>query len=206
MTVNRKNLTGVFAVITLAGLLALVTTSCTGRNTELQNATLLPQPRALQDFTLTADDGSVFSQASLLDRWTLMFFGFTHCPDICPMTLQQLAAARRALQLESMMPLPDILFVSVDPQRDTIEAVANYVAHFGDGIRGVRGEPGALQSLTSDIGIFFQRDPATGNDYQVSHSTAVLLINTRGELHAILSAPHQAESLIHDLPLLMRIE
>lgn len=205
MTITRRTALGAFGVLAATLVfVALLLSRQGGGPADLQNATLLPQPKVLADFSLIDDRGMPLTRTSLQDRWTLLFFGFTHCPDICPITLQQLAAARRELQKSQSTPLPDILLVSVDPQRDTQAALAAYVASFGDGVRGARGDIPALQQLTADLGIFFQREPGDDDSYQVSHSAAVLLINPRGELHAILSAPQQVPALVNDLPLLMK--
>lgn len=187
----------------MLALAALLVSVRQNDSATLINATLLPEPRAIGPFSLLDEQGAVFDNAALRGRWTLMFFGFTNCPDVCPLTLQQLTAARSALREQGRTPLPDILLVSVDPERDTQATLAAYVAHFGDGVRGARGDLPALQQLTGDIGIFFQREPGDADRYQVSHSAAVLLVNPAGELRAVLAAPQQVPALINDLPLLM---
>lgn len=169
----------------------------------VEKATVLPEPRALPNFVLTDDRGGELTRASLAGGWTLMFFGFTHCPDVCPLTLQTLAAARGQLQEQQHTKVPDILFVSVDPARDTRETIASYVAHFGDGVRGARGDLPALQALTRDLGIFFASEPSTDGSYNVSHSSVVLLINPAAELQALFSAPHDVSGFVHDLPIIL---
>lgn len=197
----------ILAGFLLAGIVAGVAwwlTSLPGEpDSAPRNATLLPAPKVLTDFELNDEQGNRFTRDNLRGQWTLLFFGFTHCPDVCPLTLQTLAAARRGLQEQGHDVVPQILFVSVDPERDSRDAVATYVSRFGDGVGGARAELPALQELTRDLGIFFAREPGTGTDYDVSHSSAVLLINPDAELHAVLSAPHAVPALVHDLPLLM---
>ena len=167
----------------------------------LQRATALPTPMPLPEFRLVDQDGAAFTRDSLRQRQTLLFFGFTHCPDICPATLQQLALARRALadrQPAGAIP-PDILLISVDPDRDTPDALKAYTAIFGPGIFGATGARDALLALTSPLGIFFETGEAGETGYAVNHSAAVLFINERAELQAVFSAPHDVDSFVADL-------
>lgn len=203
MNKTYRMLAGALLASILAGALLLTAVPPKRAIVQPENATLLPEPRAIGTFSLVDHRGEPFDQSRLLDRWTLLFFGFTHCPDVCPITLQQLVAARNVLEKREAAPLPEIVFISVDPERDSRAVIANYVANFGDFVRGVRGELPALQRLTGQLGIFYSREPGSGGGYQVNHSTAVLVINPRGELHAILSAPHNVDSLVHDLPIVL---
>lgn len=167
----------------------------------LQRATVLPTPMPLPDFQLVDQDGAPFSRDSLRNRQTLLFFGFTHCPDICPATLQQLALARNELadRLPQDAAPPDILLISVDPGRDSPEVLKAYTAIFGPGTYGATGEPGKLLELTTALGIFFEIGEASDSGYSVNHSAAVLLVNDRAELQAVFSAPHDVDTLVADL-------
>ena len=202
MKKSHQLLAGTLLVSMLAGTLLLVSVP-PGPAVTPVNATLLPEPRTVGAFSLIDEGGNSFDQNDLRDRWTLLFFGFTHCPDICPVTLQQLVAARNVLTRQGTAPIPEILFISVDPDRDSPAVVADYVANFGGSVRGASGELPALQQLAGQLGIYFSREPAADEGYQVNHSAAVLLINPRGELHAIFSAPHSVEALVHDLPIVL---
>ncbi|MBT8077112.1 MAG: SCO family protein [Gammaproteobacteria bacterium] len=178
---------------------ALALAACSPSQPQV-TATLLPEPRALPDFELVLHDGRAFTRDSLRDAWTLLFFGFTHCPDICPNTLQKLAMARAQLAgQQNSAALPRIVLISVDPDRDSGEILAEYVSYFGSGIAGATGSMEQLLVLTGHLGIFFQKDPATDGNYNVSHSTAVLLINPDAELHAVLASPLTVEAVARDL-------
>lgn len=163
------------------------------------HATLLPQPRELPAFALVDQNGSPFGREAFAGRVSLVFFGFTHCPDICPATLQQLAFARRELS-ESLPPaeLPAIVFVSVDPERDDVESVAAYVDAFGDGIDGLTGPLEEIDKLTRALGIFHSRAPQPEGGYQVEHSAAVIVIDRQGRYRAVFSAPHETEAFARD--------
>jgi protein SCO1/2 len=168
-----------------------------------QTATVLPVPGDLPGFSLVNQNGEAVGPDVFEGHWSLVFFGFTHCPDICPLTMQVLANARQQLADSNHTDLPRIVLVSVDPERDTPEVLGQYVAYFGDGIAGITGDLEETRKLTNGLGIFFEKSALTESDYSVDHSAVVLLINPDGKLHAIFGAPHDAENIVHDLTIIM---
>jgi protein SCO1/2 len=168
-------------------------------------ATLLPEPLPLPEFALRDQHDRPFTRDSLRGRTSLLFFGFAHCPDICPATLQQLALARKRIAGASSpgAALPQILLISVDPERDTPQKLERYVSAFGEGVAALTGSAEALRELTSALGIYFERQALPGGEYTVNHSTAVLVVDEQANLRALFSAPHETEHFVHDLPLLM---
>lgn len=144
-----------------------------------EKATVLNEGAALPAFDLVAGDGSEFTRDSFKGRWSWLFFGFTHCPDICPATLYQLSVARGNIGGDES---PGIVFVSVDPERDTIEAVSDYTSAFGDDVVGVTGSLEEIEKLTRPLGIYHARVPDSADTYLVEHSAAVLLINPNAEM------------------------
>jgi len=175
-----------------------------GADPEPEFATLLPEPLPLPEFSLSDQHGEPFTRDSLRGQTSLLFFGFTHCPDICPATLQQLSLARKQIAEASPGdPLPAIVLISVDPERDTPGKLDKYVSAFGEDVTGVTGTRESLLPLTSALGIFFERQPLDGGDYTVSHSTAVLVVDGDANFRALFSAPHKTEYFVHDIPLLM---
>jgi len=164
-------------------------------------ATVLPQPKALPDISLVDDAGKPFTLESLRGEWHLLFFGFTHCPDICPATLQQLAIASRHVT-ESGGRFPQVVLVSVDPERDTPDVLAAYVRNFGDNVRGVTGDLDRIRALTSALGIYFAKAEVTDSGYNVDHSAAVLVIDDDARWRAVFSAPQDVERFVHDIPIL----
>ncbi len=165
-------------------------------------ATVLPVPMPLPEFSLLDQYGAAFGHERFRGQWSLVFFGFTHCPDICPLTLQVLATAKRKLIDRRHAPLPRIVLVSVDPERDTPEVIGQYVENFGTDILGVTGDSIELRRLTDGLGIFFARTPTDGGGYSVDHSTVVLLINPDGDFRAVFGSPHDAGNFVRDLPLI----
>lgn len=164
-------------------------------------ATYLPGGKPVRSFQLIDHNGERFDNERFKDRWTWVFFGYTHCPDACPTALAILNAAAEDLQ-ERAPDLPlQVLMVSVDPARDTPQRLAAYVPHFNPAFIGATGEDKELTALTRDLGIVYViHDPEPGRSgYLVDHSTAILLINPKGELQAIFGQPHLPQSMIDDL-------
>ena len=158
---------------------------------------LFGEERPLPDFSLTDHNGQAYSRKSLTEHWTLLFFGYTHCPDICPVTLATMAAsvdAVAALGGER----PHVVFVSVDPERDTPEALGGYVGVFRDDFLGVTGPHEELRKLARALGVVYSRN-GEGPDYLVDHSAAVLLVNAEGELQAVFGPPHEPDPIARDI-------
>ncbi len=166
-------------------------------------AFVLPAPTPLPEFALVDQSGNTVTRDTFRGRWSLVFFGFTHCPDICPTTLQILATAQEELAESARSPLPRIVLVSVDPERDTPELMGRYLDYFGDGHLGITGSLDELKKLTTALGIFFEKQPGTDENYSVDHSAAVLVINPAAEFHALFSGSHKADNFVHDLPLIL---
>lgn len=168
-----------------------------------QVATILSPAGELPDFSLVDHHGDPVGRDVFRGHWNLVFFGFTHCPDICPLTLQVLNSAKNQLAEDGFALVPRIVLVSVDPERDTPEKLAQYVAYFGDDNLGITGDLTELLKLTNGLGIYFQRSAGDNENYSVDHSAVVLVINPDGRLKALLSAPHEAANFVHDLPIIM---
>ncbi len=165
---------------------------------QLQRATQLGDAaRPLPDFELQDQDERAFSQAQLRGRWTLIFFGYTYCPDICPLTLAELKRAYAQLEATPYKTDTQVVFVSVDPQRDTPTILKRYVRHFHPSFTGVTGTQQQLGRLTRALGIAYAYR-GEGKDYLVDHSTSMLLVDPMARLYASFSAPHQADVLVQD--------
>ena len=171
-------------------------------NEKNEFSTVLDTPMILSDFNLTADDGTIFNLETLKGQWNLLFFGYTHCPDVCPLTLHQLGQAKKALN-ESMQNSLSIIMISVDPDRDSTEILHQYVNSFNQKVIGATGTINEINKLTSQLGIFHMANKEEGQNYSVSHSAAVVMINKNAEFHAVFSAPHSTENFITDLPKIM---
>lgn len=165
-------------------------------------ATVLPAPAPLPEFRLVDDDGREVGPEVFRGRWNLVFFGFTNCPDICPLTLQTLARARQQLAAAGEEPVPRVVLVSVDPERDTPERLAAYVDSFGEGNVGLTGDLTEIRRLTDALGVWFEKSGNTAGAYGVDHSAVVIVIGPDARYRAVFSAPHEVDNFVHDLPLL----
>jgi len=197
-----KNL--IVAIVLGIALAAGIFLSTTIREPEeLRTAFAIPTPSELPEFSLLDQSGDAVTADTFRGHWDLVFFGFTHCPDICPATLQILANVKTALADSGLEPLPRIVLVSVDPERDTPEILGRYVDYFGPGNLAVTGELAEVRKLTTALGIYFEKTPAGDDNYGVDHSAAVLVIDSNARFSALFSAPHSVENFVHDLPIIM---
>ena len=166
-------------------------------------ATVLPESQELAAFSLVDHRGTPIDATVFKGQWDLVFFGFTNCPDICPVTLNILSAAKRQLGESGQVSLPRIVLVSVDPERDTADKLAQYLEAFDDDNLGITGEIGELRKLTSGLGIYFEKHDSGDEFYSVDHSAVVIVIDPEGRFHSLFGTPHLIENFVHDLPLLM---
>ena len=166
---------------------------------ETQAATLLPQPRPLPEFTLTDTAGREFTRASLHGRHRLLFFGFTYCPDICPLTLQVLATAVDEIAARAPELVPEVVFVSVDPNRDTPARIRDYLRNFDAQFIGVVGPEAALEPLVQALGVTVHRVETDGQQYNVVHNGTVFVVDSDASLVAIFGgSSHDAAVLVSD--------
>tara|TARA_R110002049_G_scaffold118032_10_gene271946 strand:- start:6253 stop:6864 length:612 start_codon:yes stop_codon:yes gene_type:complete len=170
-----------------------------------ETATVLPSPVTLPAFSLVDHTGAAADESVFNGQWNLVFFGFTHCPDVCPLTLQTLAAANRQLADMGYDELPRIVLVSVDPERDTPGQLATYLKNFGDHNLGLTGDVAEIRKLTEALGIYFDKVDTDADYYVVDHSAVVIVIGPDGRYRALFSSPHKPEQFVHDLPLLMKL-
>jgi protein SCO1/2 len=157
----------------------------------------------LPEFSLLNQHGEAIGRDVFEGQWDLLFFGFTQCPDICPLTLQVLANAQQQLADAGQEPLPRIVFVSVDPKRDTPDVIGEYVAHFSNNSLGITGSLDEIRKLTNGLGIFFEKEGSDEENYSVAHSAVVLVVDPNGRFHSLFGTPHEAENFVHDLPIIM---
>jgi len=202
MNTIRKLLPGFFIVLAFVGGAFFLVKTFQQNNAQPAFATVWPSPLPLPEFSMMDETGRPVGRDDFGGNWHLVFFGFTHCPDICPATLQQLAIARQKL-VESGAGSPEIVLVTVDPERDSPEIMASYVGHFGEGVVGITGNLDELRKITSTAGIFFEKVPGENGSYTVDHSAVVLLVNDDAAIHASFSAPHSVDNFVQDLPILI---
>lgn len=166
----------------------------------LQQGTLLPSAKPISDFKLVDHKGEAFTLDNLKDHWTFAFFGYTHCPDVCPTSLATLARVMGELESNSRPgELPRGLFVSVDPQRDTPAVLAKYLPYFRPDFIGATGDAGEIATLTRQLGIIYAKAQGGGdNGYLVDHSAAIILFDPDGKYRALFNVPHDADKIAAD--------
>lgn len=163
-----------------------------------ETATVIDEPRPLPDFELADTAGRPFTAADLEGGFHLLFFGFTNCPDVCPLTLQVLAEVRPRLEQRFGEDAPDVVFVSVDPARDTPERIASYLQNFDPGFTGVTGSDEALAPLLDTLGVAVRKQENEGESYNVTHSGHVFVIGPDGEWRAVFRPSTSADVLVSD--------
>ena len=141
-------------------------------------------------FTLTGADGKPFSSARLAGKPYAIFFGFTHCPDVCPTTLARMTKLRSELGAGET-PF-EILFVTVDPERDGPAEVGKYAELFNSPIVGLTGSPAEIEKVKSEFGVFSKKVPDGSGGYTVDHSATVLLFDRNGQFAATI-APEEGD-------------
>lgn len=156
-------------------------------------AIVFDQPRILRDFQLLDHRGEKFSNTHLEGQWSLVFFGFSHCPDICPTALSQMNQLVSVLD-DEIAEQVQVLMVSVDPARDTPEILASYVPHFNPEFTGVTGEFLQIMRIAQDVNVAFSRVQLE-NDYTIDHTGHLVLINPKGHYHGFFKAPFELARL-----------
>jgi protein SCO1 len=164
----------------------------------LAQATVLEPARALPTFNLVDQAGAAFDDSRLKNHWSLLFFGFTHCPDVCPTTLGMLAQTEKSLSNLPESQRPQVVLVSVDPKRDTPAQLASYVKFFSPSFTGVTGAQSDIDAFTRALGVPVAISPLPNGDYTVDHSAAIFLVNPAGQLRALFSGPHVSSVIADD--------
>lgn len=165
---------------------------------------LYPQPRALPAFNLRQSDGTPLVSGELNGHWTLIFLGFTHCPDICPTTLAELAQAQKQWESLPEPTRPRVLFVSVDPERDTPRMVGEYARAFHPNTLAATGDTASLEHLATSLMFVFDKIPGkhfaqNPNDYSMDHSASIAVLDPQGRLAGLIRPPFDPMAIASDM-------
>jgi len=162
--------------------------------------TLLSPPKPLQPFRLQDTRGGSFTPESRAGRWTLLSFGYTHCPDVCPTTLGVLKGVEAKLRQAGAGTGLDIVFVSIDPERDNLEKLREYLDYFNPDFVGATGDDQALRALTDQLGVLYARaDVDSAMGYLMDHSAHLVLLDPEVRMHALFGPPFSPEQIAADL-------
>ena len=192
----------IVAVIALASGIALSWAISMNRPVKLESGVWFgEQARALPEFELVDHNNQPFTRSSLNGNWNLMFFGYTHCPDICPNSLQMMSDMVKAIDDPDVVDEINVYFVSVDPDRDTQSLLSSYVTYFNPDFVGATAAVEKLKPLTGALGISHTIVNRVENNpsYDVEHSGAVVLINPEAEYAGLFSSPHDPIKLARDM-------
>jgi len=168
---------------------------------ELINASyLLDQQVAIADFNLIDQNKQAFTAEQIKGEWTFWFFGFTHCPDICPFTMGTLSAVMQTLKQEHDIDNIRTVFVSVDPLRDTPERMKSYLETFGNEVIGVSSTEPELATFIKNMGIVAKLPKAVNanDNYDVMHSSSIYLIAPNNAIAALLRTPHSVDDIVYN--------
>ena len=164
---------------------------------------IYPQAKVLNDFELINHLSENVNKSLFKNQWSLIFVGYTQCPDICPTTLSVMNQAYEQMH-KNHLTSPQIIFFSVDPQRDTPDMLKQYVEYFNKNFIGITGSLDDINKLSAQLNAVFRKAPGsngeiTDTDYLIDHSSALMLINPLGELQSILTAPHMPGTIIESI-------
>jgi protein SCO1/2 len=192
----------IVSLIALVGGIAISWVVSTNRLIELEAGLWFgEQARSLPEFELIDHNNKPLNRKRMSGDWSLMFFGYTHCPDVCPTSLQMMSDMMAAIDDPDVSDSVNIYFVSVDPERDTSELLASYVTYFNTEFIGATAAMDKLRPLTAAIGISHSIGEQTeGNPtYDVVHSSAIVLVNPKAEFAGVFGAPHDALAIARDM-------
>ncbi|MFC6839673.1 SCO family protein [Xanthomonas theicola] len=165
---------------------------------------LYPQPRALPDFHLRQSDSTPLVPGELKGHWTLVFLGFTACPDVCPTTLAELARAQRQWASIPDALRPRVLFISVDPERDTPSRLGAYAHGFHQDTLAATADVPELERFATALGFVFQKVPGkhfqeNPKDYSMDHSAAIAVLDPQGRQAGLIRPPFEPAAIAADL-------
>ncbi|MCP3689943.1 MAG: SCO family protein, partial [Gammaproteobacteria bacterium] len=204
----------------IVAVLVLALSACepTKSRPTLEFATLLPTAKKLDEFKLVHFGQGEFNLDSIRGGWSLFFFGYTRCPDVCPTELFMLAEMMRQIEQnpDAVKAVPQVVFVSVDPQQDSPEALQKYTSYYHKSFKGVTGAQEEVDRLLAVMGAFYERayhlygkpliiEEGAGvpegmeDSYLINHTASIILTNPDGDMHAVFSTPHVPEVMLRDL-------
>ncbi|MCW8957319.1 MAG: SCO family protein [Gammaproteobacteria bacterium] len=164
---------------------------------------ILPKARAINNVQLRSVDNQLFTVDDFKDHWSIVFVGYTNCPDVCPNTLSVLSQVVKLMEEQDLLP-PRVIFISIDPQRDKLDLIDQYVKYFNKKFIGISGDKKNLASITKQMSVVYAKAPGadgtiSNDNYLMDHSSSLILLNPEGHVQSILSAPHTPMQIIDSI-------
>ena len=157
-------------------------------------------PRAAPDFSVQGSDGAALTLSHYRGKVVVLGFGYSHCPNVCPATLAVLAMAHR--KLGALGSRVQVIYLTVDPERDSAERLKQYLAAFDSSFVGGTGSAAQMAAVRQSYGVTAEK-VGNGSDYGVAHSSFVYLITREGKLRALMPFGHKADDYVHDISVLL---
>ena len=199
MTVQSRFLSLAFIFIVMIGGVGAALLWRHPASADLATGTYLIPRRELADFSLIDQHGRKFDRSNLHGHWSMLFFGYTNCPDFCPSTLAMLAAMEKGLRAESAAVRPQVIFVSVDAKRDTPAQLAQYVPYFDPEFIGLTAaDQPSIEAVAKKMGVAVIITPHPDGSYSVDHSGTIFVLDPDGRLAAVLTGPFTVDGLKGD--------
>ena len=199
--IKNKKIFLLFAIISVGILATLIYEKYQKptKKKKIANFIWLDEPKDIANFQLTDHNNNKFTINNFSGRWSLIFFGYTYCPDICPTTMFDLRNFKQKLLDIDKKNIPQVIFVSVDPNRDKTKQIKKYVTHFDKSFIGLTGDVTNIDTLTKEIyGVYKVPENPKNDDYLVSHSGTIHLVNPDKKLAGIFTPPIKVENLTKD--------
>lgn len=205
-TINKIILIGIIILVAFIGYWLTLPKTIT--IPEQLQGVLRPFDKPLVEFSLINQENKSFKLNNLKGKWSLVFFGYTNCPDICPTAMQDLTMIVKRLQAQhpDLMKTTQIVFVSVDPARDTPEHLKEYVAYFNQNFIALTGDKEQIDPFTRQLGAGYFIQPADNSGtYEVAHSGSFFLVTPDAGLHAQFQQPHKVDTIISQYVLIRQL-
>ena len=200
MAMNRRNI--IFIVLILFGITGLFTyfqslPSLLEKKPSLVTGKILTRPMEIDNFELIDQNNEVFNKKSLVGSWTVLFFGYTNCPDVCPTTIYKLAEIKNGVKEDLPSANFNTVLVTLDPDRDSAERLDEYIGYFDETMLGVTGTYENIQSFTSSLSVFYQRINKD-QGYDFNHTASIFVFDKDGSLFATMSPANTVGELEGD--------
>lgn len=199
---SRMILLFVAAIAAVSGIIASLHFRNKAETPAYQSLLLYPEAKSIHSFELINQNNEKVTNESIKGEWTMLFFGYTHCPDICPTTLTEL---KKVFNLLKDSPKPKVLFVSVDPERDNTQILKDYITFFNPDFNAATASKEQIKDLAAQVGVaYYISDHKPGDlNYAVDHTAAIFLMNPEAKLKGIFRSPHEADKIAADLKALL---